>query len=268
MAFECAPASVIEIIDFIPGELRAVRFRLPDDVRLARRPGNAFWVRMIGAHTGKLEIRAYSFSDSTLASVFETVVDEIDGTPNVSRSFQRLHVGDAVEIRTHQKEGITQLFINPRRDLELEPDEKWRGKKFCFVAYGTGITPLLSTVRYVASFDFPCDVVFLVSAKKKPYLIFHEELVSLAERFRECFFYLPTLTREEHLPVGWQYETGRFVTRREGESLIDVSKLLKACPDLPERHLEFCGGKPGRTDLLDGLKQASITPLSFRSEVW
>ncbi len=55
---------------------------------------------------------------------------------------------------------------------------------------------------------------------------------------------------------------------KNGQEKVSIEPLLEIVPDLKDWHLRFCGGKVGRGQLENGMKEVAILPLSFRSEVW
>lgn len=259
MPFLSALAKIVEIIDFAPGEIRAVRIKLPDDVEVKARPGNAFWLKLTGKASGRPEIRAYSFSSVPRAPVIETVISKASENPNTSWAFQEFSLGLELEAKIEIKDNIKSLSINPRKDLELEPDEWWQGKKFLFYGLGTGVTPHLSAVRYMAEQDMPADVIYVSSSKLTRRLIFHEELENLQKSFPQNFRYMPFLTRENPETLKeWKYFTGRPT----------VESLAKLIPDISERHLRICGAKGTRKNLEESAQKLGINFASIRYEEW
>jgi len=262
MPFESVKVPIGEIVDFEPGELRALRFKMPDSIDMRhRRPGNAFWARIWGDKTRKLEVRAYSFSDGTTRRIVETVVSKAAKDPNTSLFLQRVKVGDEIEIRIEN--GSRKLFINPRKDLKLERDNWWPHQKFLFLGLGSGVAPHLSVIRYMATMDFIPDSIFVVSAKNHERLIFHDELKKIALNFPN-FSYLPFLTRippenwDLAVPDDWHYYSGRP----------NLAALVEAIPDISERHVRVCGGGGVRKIFEEEARKLGIKFQSIRSEEW
>lgn len=262
MPFESVRVPISEIIDFEPGELRALRFKMPGDIYMRhRRPGNAFWAKLWGEHTKKMEVRAYSFSDSTLTPVIETVVSKALKDPNTSLHLQGVKVGDEIEIRLES--GSRRLYINPRKDLELEDDSWWPHQKFLFIGLGSGVAPHLSIVRYMAGMDLIPDAVFVVSAKNYKRLIFHDELKRIAIQFPN-FSYMPFLTRvlpenwDLGMPDDWRYYCGRP----------NLAALVENIPDISERHVRICGGQGAEKVFEEEAKILGLKFPSVRAEMW
>lgn len=262
MPFESVKVPISEIIDFEPGELRAIRFKMPDNMNIRHRlPGNAFWARLWGDKTNKFEIRAYSFSDGAIGRMIETVVSKAPKDPNTSLYLQRVKVGDEIEIRIET--GSHKLFINPRKDLELERDNWWPHQKFLFLGFGSGVAPHLSVIRYMAAMDLIPNTVFVVSAKNHERLIFHDELKRIEMSFPN-FFYLPFLTRilpenwDLTVPDDWYYYAGRP----------NLAALVEIIPDISERHVRICGGGGARKFFEEEAKKLGMKFPSVRSEEW
>ena len=147
---------------------------------------------------------------------------------------------------------------------------------FFALALSTGITPFLSYLRYMKHNRFGrsqthggADFFLVVSVRHQDHLMAHEELIALEGEFPDNFHYHPVLTR--NWPKDWPYTTGRIIdaaTHSEQDEKIDIGPLLSVVPDINQRHVRFCGNKLARDQLQYGLAQHSITPLSFRAEVW
>lgn len=256
MPFISCPAKIIEIIDFAPGEVRAVRLKIPDDVEVNARPGNAFFLQLLGKSGPEPQKRAYSFSSVPRSPIIETVISKAAKNPDTSWAFQEFPLGIELKARIEIKDNKKSLFINPRKDLELEPDNWWQGKKFLFYGLGTGVTPHLSALRYMAEQNMPTDIIYVSSSKTFKRLIFHEELQRLANNFPGKFNYMPFLTSEN--AIGWLYFTGRPI----------LEALTKLIPDIDERHLRICGGKGTRKNFEEDAKKIGITFPSIRYEEW
>lgn len=262
MPFEAVKVPISEIINFEPGELRAIRFKLPDDIDAShRRPGNAFWARLWGDRTNKLEVRAYSFSDGAIGKVIETIVSKAAKDPNTSLYLQRVKVGDEVEIRLET--GSRKIFLNPRKDLEFECDDWWPKQKFIFIGLGTGVAPHLSAVRYMARKGMMPSVMFVVSAKTPKRLIFNKELLTISKQFMR-FVYLPFITRvnpddyTRSLPQGCDYRYGR--------PTLEVLKVI--IPDITQRHVRICGGIGAKETFEEEARVLGLEFPSIRAEMW
>ena len=57
--------------------------------------------------------------------------------------------------------------------------------------------------------------------------------------------------------------------RTEGEEArVSLASLIALEPNLQQCHVRFCGNALAKEQLVLGLEQAQLAPLSFRSETW
>ena len=97
----------------------------------------------------------------------------------------------------------------------------------------------------------------------------HQALLDLAREFPQHFSYHPVLTRE--WPEDWSHGTGRIIqvrTNGEREECVNLAPLMALEPNLQQCHVRFCGNPLARDQLVLGLEQAQLAPLSFRAEAW
>lgn len=106
------------------------------------------------------------------------------------------------------------------------------GKKYLFVSAGSGITPMMSMLRWLADCAPGTDVTFINSSRRPEEIIFREELELLA-------------TRMPHLKLGFIPETRSGVTPWAGlMGRIDIQKLSMLAPDFLGREIFCCGPDP------------------------
>src|SRR5207249_972027 len=136
------------------------------------------------------------------------------------------------------------------------------------------IAPFLAHIRYMALFEFGrafnrfnrgAHYVLIVSVKDPRGLICHEELLALENRFREIFPYHAALTRQ--WADDWPYTRNRVIRIEKESGRIDLSPLVDAVPDIERRHVRVCGGSEATRQLVKGLQEDKISPLSIRTEV-
>ncbi|MGH7255650.1 MAG: hypothetical protein ACREI3_07715 [Nitrospirales bacterium] len=302
------PATITTLHTIDPGEIRSVTLTLPSEwdlegqrlpIRDTMRPGNAFLARPLGSRTGKLRRRMYSRSNCAVNTPLEleTIINHTHEAKADSSIWWQtddalaLHrSAGTVDVRVSLAPDGSHLTIHENSatcepsNLRLEPDGTWEGMRVVAIALSTGLTPFLAHVRYMAAHHFGrapgqagAHVVLIVSVRRPAQLMAHEELLALQRQFPEHFTYYPVLTRE--WPADWPYGTGRIIQTsgkgnhctggQEGAGpAVNVAPLLAVVPDLPDRHLRYCGNASGRTQLQDGLRQKGIASLSFRTEVW
>ncbi len=294
------PATITKLKSIDLGEIRELSLTLPqaclmdgqscpigDDMR----PGTAFLAKPFGARTQKFRRKMYTRSNCSKAhqGVLETVVNHTHGVKADSSAWWQSREAEdyrengrkiEVLVRFYPERSECLVYENALHcdphNLRLEPDGEWEDMNFLAIALSTGITPFLAYLRYMKALNFGksekrvgAHLTLIASAKRFTQLIAHEELLDLEKKFKPNFRYFPVLTRE--WPEDWKYPKGRIMKVREeknGQEKVSIEPLLEIVPDLKDWHLRFCGGKVGRGQLENGMKEVAILPLSFRSEVW
>lgn len=294
------PARIHQLRTIDPGEIRLVQLALPEQIEIegksyaifdTMRPGTAFLAKPWGARTGKYRRRMYTRSNSAFDEprLLETIINHTHQDPAdtsvwwqtemVSEWFKKGKTVD-VRIQLAPEKSAAMVYENTMvckpANLRLEDDGKWEEMRMVCVAFGTGITPFLSYVRYMAARDFGKKVskhgvhLTLVASVRHPgQLMLHDELLSLEKQFLPHFRYQPVLTRS--WPDAWGYLKGRILRAGHAESgndHIDISPLLSIVPDLAQSHLRVCGSVPACRQLILGLQQGGIAPLTVRTESW
>ena len=113
------------------------------------------------------------------------------------------------------------------------------------------------------------QLTLIQSVRNPDYLMEHQELQELAQSFPDNFQYIPVFTRK--WSADWTGPQGRIIRMTQsanGEPRIDLRPLQAIVPDLSEWHLRICGSAAVRDQLVQGLKESDIHPLSLRAEVW
>ncbi|RMH34645.1 MAG: hypothetical protein D6690_10350 [Nitrospirae bacterium] len=293
------PARITHLLTIESQEIRAVELTVPEvyeingvsySVRDAMWPGTAFLARPMGYRTRKLRRRMYTRSNCSMTApyVLQTIINHThEEKADTSIWWQTSEVEDwmrkgiPLDVRLEWDDAHTGLHIYENTkickpsNLRLEPDGEWEHMRIVAIGFSTGLTPFLSYVRYMAAHDFGKSTgegvrfTLIVSVRHPGQLMFHEELLEVERLFPQHFRYHPVLTRV--WPDDWKYSTGRLFrvgATASGEPVVDLGPLRQVVPDLQGVHLRFCGNKEACHQLEMGLRQAGITPLSFRSEVW
>ena len=294
------PARVSGLQTIDPGEIREIWLTLPSEytfegktfpVRDGMRPGTAFLAKPWGLRTGKYRRRMYTRSNCSVCEpgILATIINDThqekaDTSPWwLSHHVEELYArGGTVDIRLTLNDERSELVVYESatqvhdNNLRLEPGEEWATKQFLGLAFSTGITPFLAHLRYMKAFQFGRGVtshgaqyVLIVSVRNPRQLMAHEELLELEKLFPKNFRYHPVLTRE--WADDWSYTTGRIMFNRapnDPKGSVDIATLLEIVPDCHQYHVRMCGNRTARDQLLKGLKEHGIQPLSFRSEVW
>ena len=92
---------------------------------------------------------------------------------------------------------------------------------YLFLGAGSGVTPLMSMLRFMADQDLPVDVAFLQTARTRADVLFEAELRGLQAQLGRRFTFATRITAEE----------GR----------LDHQGLVRFCPDLRDRRAFVCG---------------------------
>jgi glycine betaine catabolism B len=106
------------------------------------------------------------------------------------------------------------------------------GKKYLFISAGSGITPMMSMLRWLSDCAPGTDVVFLNSARRPEDIIFREELELLAKRMPNLS--LGFLPEGRSVASPWAGLMGR----------LDRHKLSMLAPDFMGREIFCCGPEP------------------------
>jgi hypothetical protein len=293
------PATISNVYRVFPGEITEIALTLPREVEIEgkvfpvrdlMRPGTAFLAKPWGLRTGKFRRRMYTRSNCSWQSngVLETFINDThrekaDTSPwwQTHELEALCHAGGTVDVRLDFDPVLSEFTVyeNARdihqTNLRLEPDVDLVGCQMVAIGLSTGITPFLSYVRYLEAREFRpgsassgIHLTLVVSVAHHQCLMAHEELLEYAKHYPDNFRYHPVLTRD--WPQNWPFSTGRFMRKVEkaGEARIDIGPLLAIAPNLQNSHVRFCGNAEARDQLHQGLQHNTITPLSFRAEVW
>jgi flavin-dependent oxidoreductase len=295
-----APARIAQLQVIDPGEIRRIQLALPDQVEIegrryrlrdAMRPGTAFLAKPWGMRTDKFRRRMYTRSNSSCnePGLLETFINHTH-QPKAdtsiwwqSESADHWHkTGEPVDVRLTVDEirGVATVYENTalckETNLRLESDGDWEGRQLVCVAFGTGITPFLSYIRYMAHQEWDpggrgCrgHMTLIASVRNENQLMLHQELVKMAQEFPQYFRYVPVLTRS--WPSNWGSLKGRIVRTKilpSGEEQVDLTPLLELIPDFSQADLRVCGSVSACRQLLQGLTERNICPMTIRTESW
>ena len=195
-------------------DTKTFRFRLPDGATLDMLPGDFLFVH--ATIDGKAVKRPYTPSSlpDTVGSFDLTVKRYDSGT--VSKYLHDRKVGDHV------------LMSGPRAGGHWVDG---MAKRVGFVAGGTGITPMVSIIRWILAKGLEVDLFLVYSNKTERDIIFREEWDRAMRDHPNlhCFHVL-----EEPSP-GWSQGTGRITE--------DVLRAHLPPPG-PETKLFLCGPPP------------------------
>lgn len=165
---------------------------------------------------GKRVRRSYTISSTpSRPFVLEITVKRVPGGLVSNWLVDNLKIGDRVDI------------AGPKGKFCLMP-----GKippKILLIAAGSGITPIMSMVRWLCDVSANVDIRFFNSARTPGDIIFRNEIELLTSRYK--MFEPVIITSTRGTSVGWTGLTGR----------INREMLEMVAPDTHERHIYMCG---------------------------
>lgn len=198
------------------------RVEAQDTVTLVLRPNKHCGRVHPGQHlnvsawvNGRRTTRSYSITNvpSKKDRHIEITVKRTDAGKLSTHLCRDAQVGDVLELGTAFGEMV----------LPAQPQGKW-----LFLAAGSGITPLMSLTRQLATHNMPADVQLIYWAKTRAELCFLQELRALALRHAR-FKLNVVLTHEANtLPD-------------EASGFISQAQLAELVKDLRERQIYACG---------------------------
>ena len=293
-----ARISELQVID--PGEIRRVQLALPEGVEIngrryvihdVMRPGTAFLAKPWGSRTEKYRRRMYTRSNaaSIEPGLLETFINDTHLPQADTSTWWQSKEADTwfegekgidVRLTVDEDAGIATVYENTSQckgtNLRLEPDGEWEDRRLVCVAFGTGVTPFLSYVRYMADQGWTKSgrtgdgsLTLIASVRHERQLMFHQVLLKIAQQVPLRFQYIPVLTRS--WPNDWSSLTGRIIrtkVRSSGEEQIDPTPLLELVPNLSQCDLRMCGSVMACRQVMQGLKEHHIFPATVRSESW
>jgi glycine betaine catabolism B len=124
------------------------------------------------------------------------------------------------------------------------------------IAGGVGITPLMSMVRALTDRAWTGDIYFVVIAKSRSDLIFHDEIESLRKRFPNLHV-RTTLTRAE-MDAEWMGQRGRA-----------TAHLLETfAPNIRTLPVYLCGPNPMMDNTRELLLEMGLTAKQIQTEAF
>lgn len=171
--------------------------------------------------------RSFTISSSPHDARHLDVTVKLNPAGQVSNHlFQTIGPGDAIKLK------------GPQGGFCFDPDK--HTEPLVLVSAGSGITPMMSIVRYLAATGRDVPTTFLYGARTEADIIFHDECRLLAAK-HSWFKYIVTLSRGS---ASWAGEHGR----------IDAERLLKLVEPSANFRFFLCGPN----DLMDNLRTALV----------
>jgi cytochrome-b5 reductase len=203
-------------------DTKTFRFSLPADATLDMLPGDYLYVH--ATINGKSVKRPYTPSSLPgTAGFFDLTVKRYE-TGLISKYLHDQRVGDSV------------LMSGPREGGHWVDG---MAKKVGFIAGGTGITPMISIIRWILTKQLNAELFLIFANKTKADIIFQDEW----ERNVRSYANFHCVHVLEQPPTGWTGQTGR----------ITADILCKHLPPPgPETVIFLCGPAP-MTDALEAM---------------
>ena len=227
---------IIEIKDETP-TVKSFKVELPDGIS-SFYPGQFFMVSFPDNPEIKTA-RAYSISSSPMQeSYLEIALNKVG--PFTTEMFKL-------------KEGDLLKFKGPYGKFYFSDEIK---NDLVLIAGGTGITPLISILRYCTDKELQNRITFFYSVRNPEEIIFHEDIKKLKGQNPNLKYYI-TITRPEERHE-WEGRKGR----------IDFD-LLKDEIQNPEQKVYFiCGSKEFVESIISMLSQLGVGKGQIRTDVW
>lgn len=203
-------------------DTKTFRFSLPANATLDMQPGDFLYVH--AAINGRTVKRPYTPSSLPGATGFFDLTVKRYETGVISKYLHEQQIGDTV------------LMSGPN------PGGHWvdgMAKRAGFVAGGTGITPMISIIRWILAKRLEVDLFLIFANKTEADIIYRDEWErDLREHPNfHCYHVL------EEPPAGWSQGTGRITD--------DILRRYLPSPD-PETVIFLCGPPP----MVDALEPA------------
>ena len=229
---------IVDIIDETP-ETKTFRMVGTKPVLFSFEPGQ--FVTLNIPIDGKTVKRSYSISSSpSRPHTLEVTVKRVPGGLVSNWMCDELKLGDVLSAKGPA--GKFTCFGFPER-------------KLLFIGAGSGITPVMSMLRWIVDTAADVDAYLFVSARSPHDIIFRNELNWMSSRHSGIRVGI-TCTGRPSGSEAWTGVTGRC----NGEML----KMM--VPDLMERHAFMCGPEPFMDAVTDSLRSIGYPIENLHSE--
>ncbi len=238
--------ATLTVADIIEETHDVKTFRLIGEapVLFSYRPGQ--FVTLLLDLDGEAVQRSYSISSSpSRPHVLEITVKRVPGGRVSNWLCDHLRRGQSLTLKGPA--GRFTCFDHP-------------ASKMLFIAAGSGISPLMSMIRWIADTTADVDVTVLASFKSPADIIFRKELELISARHPRFRIALTLTSAWAGRTESWTGLTGR----------IGKSRIAEMASDLLQRHVFLCGPEPfaaaARKSLHElGFDQSKLFSESFGS---
>ena len=218
--------------------VKSFKVELPEELKIEFYPGQFFMVSFPNDSEIKLG-RAYSISSSPEQKQYlEIALNEV---ATFTKKMFNLRQGDFLK------------FKGPYGKFYFNEEMK---NNLVLIAGGTGITPLISIIRYSTDKSIPNNIKLFYSVKNPDEIIFHEEIKNLKQK-NPNFEYFITITRAEDHHV-WDGRRGRIeqtLLKENIENILDIIYFL-------------CGSKEFVDNIISMLTSSGVKREQIKTDVW
>ena len=205
---------------------------------------------------------------SYLPGQFLTVTVTPDGQP-IKRSYTIASAPTQYEFceitLKREEQGVVSRFLHDRvaegDTLQITaPSGRFtfsgeEAKGIVLIAGGVGVTPMMSTIRYLTARSWPADMFFVYGVRDEAEVIFRDELVYLQRRHPNLHL---AIVAEQVESSAWPYATGR-ITRE---------LLETAVPEISTRRVHLCGPPPMMDAVKSILFDLGVAAEHIRTEIF
>ena len=237
---------ISKIVDETPS-VKAFQLELPRNTNIEFYPGQFFMVSFVDDPEIKTS-RAYSIASSPLnIKNIEIALDKVG--PFTKKLFQI-------------KEGEFLKVKGPYGKFYFHEEMK---NNIVLIAGGTGITPLMSIIRYCNDKKPGNKIKFVYSVRTPHDIIYKNELEKIKQE-NDNFDYVATITRaEENQVLG---ERASHVTWHGRKGRIDLDLLKHNIEDIENSIYFLCGPKEFVHSIIEMLESLGVKKEQIKTDIW
>lgn len=209
--------------------VKTFRLALSDQSPLpfAYEPGQFCTVTAPAGPDGSDISRSYTIASSpTDRDAFELTIKREDQGQMSRHLHDKIDVGSMLKI----KAPLGRFYFNGEQSDQI-----------ALVAGGVGVTPMMSALRYLTAHRWPGRIAFLYFAKAEQDIIFHDELMRLADLMPNVSL---NIWLSEPSDQNWVGRTG----------MVSADGVKEAVPDIANFLVHVCGPQP----MMDATKRTML----------
>lgn len=224
-------------IEKVCPDVTVFTFRSQDNVPVDFIPGMFAMLFYKNQQTGEEIGRAFSIASAPNLGYFEFMVAMVHG--KMTTKLEEAKVGDIYYISA------------PYGSFKFDANA---GKKFLFLAGGTGLAPFFSMIKYTSGLSVQPDISMMYSVKYPQDIIEKDQLDGFVANGIKLAI---TVTRPAP-GDGWTGQTGH----------IDAEMIKKYTPDFAERIPYLCGPPKFVQAIKEALVSLGIDERAIKAEIW